>query len=79
MRDIRSEIIQMIQEECVVTVPKDKYFNLYSDLEFDSLSFAALLIKIEQRYDIIFEISDIENCAEVDKLITTVEVKLGGE
>ncbi|MGL5513357.1 MAG: acyl carrier protein [Sporomusa sp.] len=73
---IQEEIIQLIEEAKIVTAPVTKKSNLYSDLSFDSLSFIRLLIKIEEKYSLIFEITEIEMALQVDSLIALVEKKI---
>lgn len=76
MKKIREEIVQMIESDSYISELVDKNSNLYTNFAYDSLSFITLLVKIEDAYDITFEISDMERCLEVEVLITLVETKI---
>lgn len=75
---IRDEVIRMIEETARVPVSDIKN-NLYKDLGLDSLSFIQLLLAMEDRYSITFEITEMESCLEVDFIIELLERKKGGE
>jgi len=73
---IRDAIIHKIKENIFVSAPITEKSNLYTDLGFDSLSFVVLLTEIEEEYSIIFDITEMETCLQVDQLITIVENKI---
>ena len=57
-------------------VPVSGKTNIYFDLGVDSLSFISLLLLIEEKYSITFDITEMEECLEVERLITSVENKV---
>lgn len=73
---VRDEIIHRIKENVYVSASVTEKANLYRDLDFDSLSFIALLMEIEDAYSITFDIMEMETCLQVERLITTVENKI---
>ncbi|MDR2022991.1 MAG: acyl carrier protein [Hungatella sp.] len=72
---INDEIIRMIEEAAQFPV-SDRKTNLYKDLELDSLSFIHLLLKIEDTYSITFDITEMESCLEVGRMIELAEKKV---
>lgn len=72
---ISDEVIQMIEEMAQLPV-SDRKNNLYKDLGLDSLSFIYLLLKIEDRYSITFDITEMESCLEVGRMIALAEKKV---
>lgn len=72
---ISDEIIRMIEEAAQLPV-SDRKANLYKDLGFDSLSFIHLLLKIEDMYSITFDITEMESCLEVGRMIELAEKKV---
>lgn len=72
---IHDEIIRMIEEAAKMPVADIKN-HLYEDLGLDSLSFIHLLLMIEDRYSIAFEISEMQSCLEVSRLIILAEKKV---
>lgn len=72
---IRDEVIRMIEERARLPVPDIKS-NLYKDLGLDSLSFIQLLLDIESRLSITFDITEIEPCLEVGFMIELTEKKV---
>ncbi|MDR7812800.1 acyl carrier protein [Lacrimispora sp.] len=72
---INDEIIRMIEEAAQFPV-SDRKINLYKDLGLDSLSFIHLLLKIEDMYSITFDITEMESCLEVGRMIELAEKKV---
>lgn len=72
----RDIIIQKIKENVLVSAPITENTNLYTDLSFDSLSFIALLMEIEDSCSVTFDIMEMETCIQVGQLITIVENKI---
>ncbi|WP_313154076.1 acyl carrier protein [Lacrimispora sp.] len=72
---INDEIIRMIEEAAQFPV-SDRKTNLYNDLGLDSLSFIHLLLKIEDTYSITFDITEMESCLEVGRMIELAEKKV---
>jgi len=72
---INDEIIRMIEEAAQFPV-SDRKINLYKDLGLDSLSFIHLLLKIEDTYSITFDITEMESCLEVGRMIKLAEKKV---
>lgn len=66
----------MIEEKKYVAAAVGRESNLYTDLAFDSLAFASLLVEIEEAFSISFEISEIEQCLWVENLIALVDQKV---
>ena len=75
---VRDLIIQKVNEGKLVSKQVTESSNLYMDLGFDSLSFAYLLIEIEETYSVAFDLTEIETCLEVGRLIALVEDKMRG-
>lgn len=73
---IRDEVICMIEEMTRLPASKIKG-NLYKDLGLDSLSFIQLLLAIENRYSITFDVTEMESCLEVDFMIALTQNKIG--
>lgn len=73
---VRNVIIEKIKGNVLVSVPINEKSNLYTDLGFDSLSFITLLTEIEDAYSITFDISEMETCLQVGRLIKTVQIKI---
>jgi len=73
---VRNVIIEKIKGNVLVSVPINEKSNLYTDLGFDSLSFITLLTEIEDAYSITFDISEMETCLQVGRLIKTVQKKI---
>jgi|GEM_PF-755307 len=73
---VRDVIIEKIKGNVLVSVPINEKSNLYTDLGFDSLSFITLLTEIEDAYSITFDISEMETCLQVGRLIKTVQIKI---
>ena len=73
---VRNVIIEKIKGNVLVSVPINEKSNLYTDLGFDSLSFITLLTEIEEAYSITFDISEMETCLQVGRLIKTVQIKI---
>ena len=71
---IRDEVFQMITEVAKMAVP-DMKKHLYRDLGLDSLSFIQLLFAIEDRFAITFEISEMQSCLDISRLIELIETK----
>lgn len=72
---IRDEVIRMIEEAARLPV-SDLNSNFYKDVGLDSLSFIQLLLNIENRYSIAFDITEMESCLEVSFLIELTEKKV---
>lgn len=73
---IRNQIIQLIVQESVLSVPVTETTDLYKDLCLDSLSFISLLMDIEEQYHITIELSEMTGCRIVGQLIRLVENKV---
>jgi len=73
---VRNVIIEKIKGNVLVSVPINEKSNLYTDLGFDSLSFITLLTELEDAYSITFDISEMETCLQVGRLIKTVQIKI---
>jgi len=73
---VRDVIIEKIKGNVLVSVPINEKSNLYTDLGFDSLSFITLLTELEDAYSITFDISEMETCLQVGRLIKTVQIKI---
>ena len=74
--NIHEEIVKLITESTQVPVPINGSSNLYRDLYMDSLALTDLLIGIEERYAIVFDLFEIEACLQVGRLISLVEEKI---
>ena len=75
---IRGEVLQMITEAVKMPIP-DGTQQLYQDLGMNSLSFIQLLLALEDRFAITFEISEMQSCLDINRLIERIETKVGGE
>lgn len=73
---IREDILDKINHYKFVREPVCSDSNLYTDLRFDSFSFIKLLLEIEEQYLVIFELSEMETCLQVNNLIALVEKKV---
>ncbi len=73
---VRKAIIQLIEQETVITAPITDTTNLYEGLHLDSLSFVSLLMDIEDRYSITFELGEMAGCHIAGQLIELVEQKV---
>ena len=73
---VRKAIIQLIEQEAIITAPITDTTNLYIDLHLDSLSFVSLLMDIEDRYDITIALGEMAGCHIVGQLIELVERKV---
>ena len=70
------EIIKIIEKSKPGAGRIEKTSNLYTDLGFDSLGFVKLLLDIEEKYSIIFELVEMERCLQLDQLVALVENKV---
>lgn len=75
---IRDELIQMVTEAVKMPI-SDVKKHLYQNFGLDSLSFIQLLIAIEDRFTITFEISEMQSCLDVSQLIEITEKKIKGK
>ncbi|MDR0426134.1 MAG: phosphopantetheine-binding protein [Clostridiales bacterium] len=73
---IPDRILRMLEEKKRSGCPVKPQSELYKDLSFDSLSFIALLLEIEEIYSIVFEIAEMEKCLRVVGLIAATERKV---
>lgn len=73
---IREDILDKINRYKFVREPVCDDSNLYTDLRFDSLSFIKLLLEIEEQYLVIFDLSEMETCLQVNNLIALIEKKV---
>lgn len=74
--DINTEVIKIITATKNLYVPVKESSDLYRDLDFDSLEFIQLIIKIEETYSINFDLLEMDQCLQVGRLIKAVEHKL---
>lgn len=73
---IREEIIDIIKEKSAFPAAVTDGANLYRDVKMDSFSFIKMLLEIEEKYDITFGLSEMEECLAVGRLIELVEIKI---
>lgn len=73
---IAEDIIRMIKEARYVCAPVTNTSNLYTDLGYDSLTFVRLLLNIEKKYSIKFELMEMSTCLHIGRLIALVEHKV---
>ncbi|WP_343209388.1 acyl carrier protein [Anaerolentibacter hominis] len=72
---VKETILQLINQESLVSNPITETTDLYKDLYFDSLSFVCLLINIEEQCHVTIELSEMADCRMVGQLIKIVENK----
>lgn len=72
---IRDIVLQKIREIRPVPQPITEISHLYADLGYDSLSFIRLLVAIEDTCYVTFDITEMESCLQVGRLIEYVENK----
>jgi len=70
-------ISQSLRELRPIAKPITVETHIFTDLNFDSLSFIALLIQVEEEYNISFAITEIEQCLIIGPLIELIEEKRG--
>lgn len=75
---IRDEVIGIIKDAVKIPIP-DTEKHLYRDLGLDSLSFIRLLLAIEDRFNVIFEISEMQSCLDINRLVELTEKKVTGD
>lgn len=75
--DIREKVIRIISEAGFFVAPDAVNLHLFHDVAIDSLAFVTLLIRIEEIFGIEFDIAQMADCAELDRLLELVERKLG--
>ena len=75
---LRDEIIRIISQDNIYPIAITEETDLYRDLHFDSLAFVGLLVRLEERYHITIELSEMEPCRVVGSLIDTIERKRRG-
>lgn len=74
--DIYNEVLNMINSIKRVSIPISKKTNLYTDLRMDSLSYINFLLKVEQHFKIDFDITEMENCLQVENLVAIITNKV---
>lgn len=62
-----------------ISIPITDDTNLYTDLRIDSLTFINFLLRVEQHFNITFDIDEMEKCLQVDNLIQLVKIKIKEE
>lgn len=72
----KTQIMEMIQEMTGGPVSSGAQTHLCRHLGVDSLSFVRLLLQIEVRYAIVFEIPEMEQCLQLDRLVSMVRMKV---
>lgn len=77
--DIAGDIYRMVEGAKRTSAAVVDGSNLSADLGLDSLSFIHLLLRLEARYSIGFDLAEMEQCLYVGRLVKTVEGKLRGE
>jgi acyl carrier protein len=75
--NVQEAIYQLILNEGHTCSSIDEYTDLFKDLSFDSLSFVSMLVKIEEMFAIIFDITEMESCLVVGRLVEIVKEKMG--
>lgn len=75
--DIRKMVIRLISEAGVFAAPDAVNFHLFHDAAMDSLAFVTLLVRIEEVFGIEFDIAQISDCAQLDRLVELIERKWG--
>lgn len=75
---IRKEVMQIITKAIDMPIT-DMHKQLNQNLGLDSLSFILLLLAIEDRFSITFDISEMESCLDINQLIELIEEKVKGE
>jgi acyl carrier protein len=75
--DIRATVIQLIRELGFFLPSDASNTHLFHDVAIDSFSFITLLIRIEEMFDIAFDITQMENCAQLDHLLELIDRKVG--
>lgn len=73
---LSEELIRMVESAKRTPVPVMEKTNLYFDLGVDSVSFIEFLLEVEKRYAITFDITEMEQCLQVNGLIALVESKV---
>lgn len=73
---VSKTIIQLINQETVISIPITETTDLYKDLYLDSLSFIGLIMDIEELYNIKVELSEMTDCHIFGLLTSLVERKI---
>lgn len=73
---VKNTIIELVNQETVISVPVTESTDVYKDLYLDSLSFVGLLMNIEEHYNITIELSEMADCHIIGELIKLVEKKI---
>ncbi len=74
--NLSEELVRMVEPAKRMPAPVVGKTNLYFDLGIDSLSFFEFLLKVEERYAITFDITEMEQYLQVNRLIALVESKV---
>ena len=76
-RDIRKTVIRLMNEAGFFAASDKADMHLFYDAAMDSLAFINLLLRIETVFGIVFDITQMEDCAELPCLLELINQKLG--
>ena len=71
-----TNIVILINEIRVVNVDIDLSTNLYTDLGFSSIQFVRFISMVENKYEIAFDIMEIQECIQIERLINLINHKI---
>lgn len=72
---IHKIVIGLMSKEGIFIASDAEHLHLFQDVGIDSLTFINLLIKIEETFGICFDITQMENCADFEYLVTLIKQK----
>ncbi|GGH50215.1 hypothetical protein GCM10008014_15160 [Paenibacillus silvae] len=73
---LNDEVLEAINKAKRIPVPVVPDSHFFMDLGLDSLGFVAFLLQLERRYTITFDIMEIEQCVQVDRLLELIHFKV---
>lgn len=74
---IRDEVIALIDQQQILSVPITDSTHIYQDLHMDSMAFILLILDLEEKYNMTVTLQEMERCLVVGELIALVENKAG--
>lgn len=69
----REQVTELISKRKFTNASVSESSDIYRDLGFDSLAFVELLVQIEDKLAISFDIEEMESCLNVGVLLNIVE------
>lgn len=74
--DISGKVMQFLDEAGFSVPASPSGVHLFYDIAMDSLSFIRLLMRIEDSFGIVFDIVQMEECTQLDRLLALIDHKL---